>query len=76
MFMQKLPTNYHKTLIKVCVSIIIVMSLLYNVTIQDDGTTCLMAASGRGYVDIVRILLEAKADPNITDEVKLRYSHC
>ena len=52
------------------------MSLLHNVIIQDDGSTCLMRASGRGYVDIVRVLLEAKADPNITDEVKLYYSHC
>ena len=35
-----------------------------------------MRASGDGHVDIVRVLLEAKADPNITNEVKLHYSHC
>ena len=35
-----------------------------------------MAASSRGEVDAVKILLEAKADPNITNEVKLHYSHC
>ena len=35
-----------------------------------------MAASLRGSVDTVRVLLEAKADPNITDDVRLHYSHC
>ena len=40
------------------------------------GRTSLMEASLRGYTDTVRVLLEAKADPNITDEVKLHYSHC
>ena len=35
-----------------------------------------MEASKDGYIDTVRVLLEAKADPNITDEVKLHYSHC
>ena len=35
-----------------------------------------MAASEGGYTETVRVLLEAKADPNITDEVKLHYSHC
>ena len=30
-----------------------------------------MEVSGGGYVDTVMVLLEAKADPNITDEVKL-----
>ena len=35
-----------------------------------------MLASDRGYTDTVRVLLEAKADPNITNEVKLHYSHC
>ena len=46
---------------------------LHNVIIQSDGVTCLMEASERGHVDTVRVLLEAKADPNITDEVKLHY---
>ena len=40
------------------------------------GSTGLMRASERGHTGTVRILLEAKADPNITDEVKLHYSHC
>ena len=35
------------------------------------GYTGLMLASSEGYADIVKELLEAKADPNITDEVKL-----
>ena len=34
-----------------------------------------MRASRFGYTKIVCILLEAKADPNITDEVNLHYSH-
>ena len=33
-----------------------------------------MMASINGKVDAVKVLLEAKADPNITDEVKLHYS--
>ena len=40
------------------------------------GWTGLMRASEYGHTSTVRILLEAKADPNITDEVKLHYSHC
>ena len=35
-----------------------------------------MEACDFGYVDTVKVLLEAKADPNITNEVKLHYSHC
>ena len=38
--------------------------------------TGLMAASQFGYVDAVRVLLEAKADPNLTDDVRFHYSHC
>ena len=49
---------------------------LHNIIIQGDGFTCLMRASDDGHVDTVRVLLEAKADPNITNEVKLHYSHC
>ena len=37
------------------------------------GYTGLMLASCEGYADIVSKLLEAKADPNITDEVKFNY---
>ena len=40
------------------------------------GWTGLMWASMNGHTGTVRVLLEAKADPNITDEVKLHYSHC
>ena len=35
-----------------------------------------MKASERGHTNTVQVLLEANADPNITDEVKLNYSHC
>ena len=35
-----------------------------------------MVASLNGFVDTVRVLLEAKADPNLTDDVRLHYSHC
>ena len=34
-----------------------------------------MWASGDGYTETVRVLLEAKADPNITNEVKLHYMY-
>ena len=35
-----------------------------------------MRASDGGYTETVSVLLAAKADPNITNEVKLHYSHC
>ena len=35
-----------------------------------------MRACGGGYVNTVRVLLEANADPNAIAEVKLHYSHC
>ena len=44
--------------------------------IIQNGVTGLMMASGGGHTATVRVLLEAKADPNITNEVKLHYSHC
>ena len=34
-----------------------------------------MEASYRGYTEIVKVLAEAKADPNINDKVKLHYTH-
>ena len=34
-----------------------------------------MLASSNGYKEIVKVLAEAKADPNITDKVKLHYTH-
>ena len=40
------------------------------------GDTGLMAASMGGHTEAMDVLLKAKADPNITDEVKLHYSHC
>ena len=40
-----------------------------------DGRTGLMEASFGGYTEIVKVLAEAKADPNITDKVKLHYTH-
>ena len=45
-------------------------------SIIQSGRTSLMWASRGGYTETVSVLLEAKADPNITDEVKLHYSHC
>ena len=33
-----------------------------------------MKASSRGFTEIVKVLAEAKADPNITDEVKFHYT--
>ena len=35
-----------------------------------------MGASSAGKGDVVKVLLEAKADPNITNEVKLHYNYC
>ena len=34
-----------------------------------------MEASYRGFTEIVKVLAEAKADPNITDAVNLHYTH-
>ena len=45
-------------------------------SIVQYGKTGLMAASEGGYTETVRVLLEAKADPNITNRVKLHYCHC
>ena len=44
-------------------------------TIQ-NGCTGLMRAICGDSISTVKVLLEAKADPNVTDEVKLHYSHC
>jgi hypothetical protein len=43
--------------------------------IIQHSMTGLMGASSRGYTKTVSVLLAAKADPNVTDEVKLHYSH-
>ena len=45
-------------------------------SIFQKGETCLIVASWSDSRDqVVMVLLEAKADPNITAEVKLYYSH-
>ena len=36
---------------------------------MQDGKTPMYIASQHGHTDIVRLLLENKADPNISDEV-------
>ena len=48
--------------------------LLFNFTIQ-NGYTGLMRASGGDSIDTVRVLLEAKADPNIITQVTLHCMH-
>ena len=50
--------------------------LIKILSIIQNGRTSLMMASWHGYTETVSVLLAAKADPNITDEVKLHYSHC
>ena len=50
--------------------------MLFALFVIQDGWTSLMMASCNGYINIVKVLLEAKADPNIATEVKLHYSHC
>ena len=35
-----------------------------------------MEASYFGHTETMGILIEAKADPNFTNEVKVHYSHC
>ena len=52
------------------------IQICYFLLLIQDGWTDLMAASLCGHLNSVRVLLEAKADPNITREVKLHYSHC
>ena len=45
-------------------------------SIIQDGDTGLMRASYWGHTEAMGVLLKAKADPNLTNEVKLHYSHC
>ena len=47
-------------------------------SITQEGETGLIVASENDSRDVVSVLLEAKADPNITDKAKLHYcnSHC
>ena len=79
MFIQKLQTGNNIKEVYYSVSVVIVMShciIIIIRVIQNGGKTCLMVASGSGHIDIVRVLLEANANPNITNKVKLHYSHC
>ena len=46
----------------------IVYSLL---SIIQDGRTALMKASDNGHTEVVKVLVEAKAELNITDQVNL-----
>ena len=41
-----------------------------------NGDTALMETSSEGIGDVIKFLLEAKTDPNITNEVKLHYNYC
>ena len=50
----------------------IVYSLL---SIIQDGRTALMEASTGSHTEIVKVLAEAKADLNITDQVNLMINH-
>lgn len=47
--------------------------LLHNIIVFQYGETGLMQASRLGVVDTVMILLEANANPNITNKVKFHY---
>ena len=48
-------------------------SYWYVYLLLQDGETALMLASGGGCTDTLKALLEAKADPNITNKVKLQW---
>ena len=38
-----------------------------------EGLTALMLATQKGYVKVVQALLDAKADPNITERVSILF---
>ena len=59
-------------IVHVCFGIIISYNSI--ISILQDGMTGLMVASCGGFVDTMRVLLEAKADPNITNDVRLHYT--
>ena len=65
-----LPLKYHQN--APASSIFFLHSFL---SLIQDGRTGLMEASYRGYTEIVKVLAEAKADPNITDKVKHHYTN-
>ena len=44
--------------------------------ILQTGETALHLASARGHVDVVHLLVEAKADTNIVEKVQLKIYHC
>ena len=59
-----------------CTYLLSRQALVEFLSIIQTGDTGLMVASANDAREVVSVLLEAKADPNITDEVKLHYSHC
>ena len=44
--------------------------------ILQTGETALHLASARGHVDVVRLLVEAKADTNIVEKVQSKIYRC
>ena len=58
-----------------CISKCMFYYTLYVLSLQ-IGETPLYEASRNGHTDVVRILMENKADPNISDEVRPFYMRC
>lgn len=52
-----------------CCIVAIVVNRQHTYYITQDGRTALYIATQEGHEDIVRLLLEAKADPDVQDEV-------
>ena len=48
----------------------------YNVYITQYGRTALIEAASGGHADIVTLLLDGGADPNLIDQVTDVYSQC
>lgn len=53
---------------RVCI-VAIVVNRQHTYYIMQDGRTALYIATQEGHEDIVRLLLEARADPDVQDEV-------
>lgn len=53
---------------RVCI-VAIVVNRQHTYYFMQDGRTALYIATQEGHEDIVRLLLEAKADPDVQDEV-------
>ena len=47
------------------------MKMAYAFILQSNGWTALMLASRRGYLNVVKILLDYNADPNMPNNVNL-----